>query len=288
MKLENALIVYNKPLYQILILEEKNAYYRKLLKTKHPSTHNWVRIYDQHRETLEGVYRTLMLLGIRTKEIYRKELKKIGPSDLVVTVGGDGTVLDASHLMEKQLLMGVNAAPIDSRGALCHTRLETFLTAMVDLMTGVTQPIKVPRLKIQVGKKVLPTPALNEVLFANRSPGGTSRYLFQLGSRKEEHKGSGVWISTGAGSTAAMRSAGGKALKPNFPGMQYWVREPIMTSGPKPKLLKGVLPKGKRLTLMPTTRQSAVFVDGNHIEVPVEYGEKVIVSSNFKPLKMVW
>ena len=287
MQIKKALIVYNKPLYQLLILEQKDAHYRRLFKQRHPATKNWTVAYDQHKETLEGVYRTLVLLGIPTTQVYRKDISKIARDQLVVTVGGDGTVLETSHFIDQQILLGVNGAPVESTGALCHTRLETFLTTMVDLMTGKLKPTRVPRLKVTIGKKVLPQPALNEVLFANRSPAGTSRYLIQIGKQIEEHKSSGVWVATGAGSTAAMRSAGGKVQKANVGGMQYWVREPLILPGNKLKILKGSLAPGKKISFTPTTRQSAVFIDGNHVEVPVDYGDKVTVSPNYKALKMI-
>lgn len=287
MKIQKALIVYNKPLYELLVLEEKNPYYLGLLKRSHPSTKNWVTVYEQHRETLQGVQSTLRLLGIRTETVFRKDLKKIGPCDLVVTVGGDGTVLETSHLIFDQVLLGVNGAPSESTGALCHTRLSTFLGTMIDLMTGEKRPSRIPRLKVRVGRDTLRPPALNEVLFANRSPAGTSRYIIQIGKKREEHKSSGVWMATGAGSTAAIRSAGGRVMAPTWGGLQYLVREPLLRPGLKMDLKKGVLKRNESITLIPTTRQSAVFIDGNHIEVPVEYGEKVVVRTGGRPLKMV-
>jgi NAD+ kinase len=286
-KIQNALIVFNKTLYQLLILEGRDPHYRKLIQSRHLATKNWQRVYEQQRESLAGVDRTLQLLGIATDRIYRKHLKKIGRYDLVITVGGDGTVLEASHFIDDQILLGVNGVPMESAGALCHTRLETFLGTMIDLMTGKKKPVRVPRLQVRVGKRIIKPLALNEVLFANRSPAGTSRYLLQIGKNKEEQKSSGIWISTGAGSTAASKSAGGKVLPPMQQGMQFVVREPLMQFGNKFKLIKGIIGKSESITLTPATRQSAIFIDGNHIEIPVEYGDRVTISARGRPLRMV-
>ncbi len=287
MKINKVLVVFNKPLYEQMVLEQKDPYYLKLIQKRHPSTRKWVSVYEQHRETLEGVVQTLNLLGMSTTTKYRKDLQKVGAYDLVLTVGGDGTVLETSHFLTTQPLLGVNSAPDESTGALCGARMSTFLSTMIDLMTGSKQVMKVPRLKVKVGNKKWPDLALNEILFANRSPAGTSRYLIQVGKHLEEQKSSGVWMSTGAGSTAAMSSAGGRPLTPTFKGMQYWVRELVQSGHHTPRLQRGILPKDKSLKLIPTTRQSAVFIDGNHIEVPVEYGETVTVSSNQSPLKLI-
>jgi NAD+ kinase len=286
-KIRNALIVYNKPLYQLLILEARDPHYRRLIQSRHVATKNWQKVYEQHRESLEGVERTLRLLGVAVDQVFRKDLKKIGRYDLVITVGGDGTVLEAGHFIRDQILLGVNGVPTESTGALCHTRLENFLGTMIDVMTGKKKPIPVTRLQVRIGKKTVAPLALNEVLFANRSPAGTSRYLLQIGKHKEEQKSSGIWIATGAGSTAALKSAGGRVLPPSYPGMQYIVREPLIQRNKKYRLYKGILNKSESITLIPTTRQSAVFIDGNHIEIPVEYGERVVVSAAGRPLKMV-
>jgi len=287
LKINKVLVIYNKPLYQQHILETKDPPYHRLLKNKHPTTRNWKKVHQQHHRTLEGVMRTLNLLGLSTDSVYRKEIKKIGPYDLVITVGGDGTLLEASHHLEKQVLLGVNGTPMDSMGALCRARLDNFLGTLIDLLDGDLKPQKVPRLRVKVGPKILPDPALNEVLFANQSPAGTSRYFIQVGKRSEEHKSSGVWIATGAGSTAALSSAGGKKMRVSHAGMQYLVREPFAMPGKKLRLTGGILPKGKKLVLTPTMRQAAIFIDGNHIEIPIPYGEKVEITSNWKPLKMV-
>ncbi len=287
LQLKKILLVYNKPLYQQHILEGRDPRYRDLLKKKHPTTQKWIGVYEQHQRTLDGVLTTLQLLGIPTDTLYRKKLKKTPGYDLVVTVGGDGTILETSHFLNREILLGINAAPSDSTGALCGARLDTFLGVMIDLLTGKKQAKLLPRLKVKVGQITVEQPVLNEALFANRSPAGTSRYLIQVGKRQEEHKSSGVWISTGAGSTAAISSAGGKPLPLDFSGMQFWVREPLETPGIHYQIRSGLLSKEEKILFFPTTRQSAVFIDGNHVEVPVAYGEKVEISPKGPPLKMV-
>jgi NAD+ kinase len=287
MKLKKALIVYNKPLHQLHILETKDPHYLRLLRGRHVTTKNWRAVHDEHQRTLEGVQRTLSLLGIETDILFRKKLKKVGNYDMVITVGGDGTFLETSHYLDKQAILGVNAAPVDSTGALCHTRMENFLSVMIDLLTGDLKPMPIPRLKIKIGKKTLPTLAVNDVLFANHSPAGTSRYLIRTEKQREEHKSSGVWVSTGTGSTAAIRSAGGIPLAPTRRCLQYVVREVIPSPEKKFKLLKGILPKGKKLRFISKMRQGAVFIDGNHIEIPVPYGETVEIGSDGTPLRAI-
>ncbi len=287
MKIHRALVVYNKPLYELHILEEKDPYFVKLLRKKHPTTRAWKKIYEQHHKTLEGIRRTLNLLGISTDTLFRRRLRKIKNYDLIVTVGGDGTFLDTSHLLKNQVLLGVNAAPVDSTGALCRAQAGNFLQTMVNMLSGDLKPKKIPRLKIRLGGRYLPEPVLNEVLFANQSPAGTSRYLIQHNKHQEEHKSSGIWIATSTGSTAAIRSAGGVSLPPERAGMQLTVREPFPVKGKKLKILKGVLPKKTKLVLYSKMRQGALFIDGNHIVYPVAYGQRIEVTADATPLRAI-
>ncbi|HKX13059.1 MAG TPA: hypothetical protein VJP40_07895 [bacterium] len=287
MRLETALIVYNKPLYQLHVLEQQDPHYIRLLKKRHLTTIKWKDVYAMHQETLDGVRRTLELLGVKTDVLFRGSLKKVGNYDLVVTVGGDGTFLDLSHYLDNQVLLGVNSAPIDSTGALCRARVENFLSILIDLISGKRKPKKIPRLKVKIEGKVLPHPVLNEVLFANQSSAGTARYMIIAGGRREEQKSSGVWIAAPTGSTAAIRSAGGKPMPLEKAALQYAVRELFPDTGRNFKIRQGILPKGKSLIIYTKMRQGALFIDGNKISVPLSFGDKVEVSPDGKPLRAV-
>ncbi len=287
MRIDKALVVYNKPLYQLHVLEQKDPHYIGLLKKKHPTTRLWRAVHAMHHETLEGVQRTLELLGIATDTVFRGQLKKIGNYDLVVTVGGDGTFLDISHILGNQVLLGVNSAPIDSTGALCRARVGDFLTVLVELIAGKRKPQWIPRLKVKVNGKAVAPPVLNEVLFANQSSAGTARYRVLVDKTAEEQKSSGIWIAAPTGSTAAIRSAGGKPMPLTKPAMQYVVRELFPEPGKRFRIRKGILPKGKKLTIYSRMRQGALFIDGNKISVPLNFGDKVEISADGKPLRAV-
>jgi NAD+ kinase len=287
MRLNTALVVYNKPLYQLHVLEQQDPHYIRLLKKKHPTTLKWKDVYAMHQEALAGVRQTLELLGVKTDVLFRGHLKKVGNYDLVVTVGGDGTFLDLSHYLDDQVLLGVNSAPIDSTGALCRARIGSFLSLLIDLISGKRKPKKIPRLKVKVEGNILPYPVLNEALFANKSSAGTARYMIVAGKHREEQKSSGIWIAAPTGSTAAIRSAGGKPMPLELPALQYAVRELFPEPNRRFKIRQGILPKGKSLVIYAKMRQGALFIDGNKISVPLSFGDKVEVSSDGKPLRAV-
>ena len=84
-------------------------------------------------------------------------------------------------------------------------------------------PTPVTRLAIDLEGRRL-QPALNDVLVAHVQPAATSRYRLTLGRRSEEHRSSGLWVATAAGSTAGIRSAGGRPMPLTSRRIQFRAR----------------------------------------------------------------
>ncbi len=167
------------------------------------------------------------------------ELLMSPQSGLVISVGGDGTLLHASHYIGGNVkLLGVNAFRKTSVGHLCLShegRIEQDLTSV---LTQKKEAALVRRLQIHFldGKRPNKLPlALNDVLVCNAHPAGTSRYEAEVheepreGDRpllQEEHTCSGAWISTPSGSTAAISSYGLRPLPLTSSQFLFAVREP--------------------------------------------------------------
>ncbi len=72
---------------------------------------------DSQRASNETVAAALEAVGIEARHLDRAEFQ--GPAedeDLVVTVGGDGTMLDASHRVRETPILGFNSDPDRSVG----------------------------------------------------------------------------------------------------------------------------------------------------------------------------
>src|SRR5215470_17894056 len=52
--------------------------------------------------------------------------RQLALADLVISVGGDGTLLGASHYVRGGMIIGVNSAPGDSVGHFCATNRKNF------------------------------------------------------------------------------------------------------------------------------------------------------------------
>jgi NAD+ kinase len=262
----------------------KNLRIRKALviykeESEHPRNHPF--------PTLEKIREVLEKNRISHRIIPRSRLKNVREYDLLITVGGDGTFLDASHYISpRQLLLGVNSNPALSHGAFCIATRKNFERVFLALLETRKPLSALNRLEVRINRRRVPILALNDVLFANRSPAGTSRYLLKVRGRKEEQKSSGVWISTAAGSTAAIHSAGGRISPKHSKEMQFVVREPFM-KGKRLRLIRGKIQPSQSIRFLSAMSRAAVFLDGAHIHYDVKYGDEVEIRSAREPVYAV-
>ncbi|MDO8494644.1 MAG: NAD(+)/NADH kinase [Deltaproteobacteria bacterium] len=239
-----------------------------------------------HHQTLREVCHFLADHAVRYRIIDRKNLAKTVRSDLIITVGGDGTVLAASHYTLESPIFPINSAPTTSTGFFCRTNEKTFRPVLKRVLDGKIKPKPIPRLVTFVnGKKMRPY-GLNEVLFASQLQGETSRYQIRVGSHEEEQKSSGIWVATGAGSTGAIYSAGSKKDSVNSERLQYWIREPFRYQKNQYKLRKGFLKTGETVSITSHMNQGMIFIDGARWHYKVKKNDRITVRGGQAPLKI--
>ncbi|HUO56553.1 MAG TPA: NAD(+)/NADH kinase, partial [bacterium] len=245
----------------------------------------------RHSETLKGVRETLANECIPFEMVRRDQIHHLKRVDrryqLVISVGGDGTLLDCSHYVGKAPLMGVNSDPKRSVARFSACNLATFPSLLKAYLKGSLKPSSVARLEFSINGKKSHWPVLNDLLVTALSPAATSRYVLRVGNKAEEQMSSGVWISTAAGSTAAALSAGGKMLWVLDRKFQFVVREAYHRKfGPR-RLLKGVLVPGEFLEVVSQMKDGRVFVDGPNLSVPFLMGDKLKVRLARQSLKII-
>src|SRR6185312_1433437 len=100
---------------------------RRLIRRRDPTVERWRSSHDEHVATLEEVERVLTRLGTRVWIVSHGPRVQFDASDaaLVVTVGGDGTLLAASHNVESTPVLGINSAPGSSVGFFCVAHRRT-------------------------------------------------------------------------------------------------------------------------------------------------------------------
>jgi NAD+ kinase len=285
---DRVIVVVKRTAYRLFVEEEQDARIARLLKKNDPTVRKMRRSHDEHEGTIEEVDRALRKLGAEAEWIRRAH----APFDeddaaLVVTVGGDGTLLAASHRIGTTPILGVNSAPSHSVGFFCGTKKGQAADALAKALDGKTKAIKLTRMSVLRNGAPVSNRVLNDALFCHRSPAATTRYILKLGKMVEEQKSSGFWIGPAAGSTAAQRSAGGKILPLGSSALQFVVREPYTPEGEKLKLVRGLVSPGRELFVRSKMRDARLFIDGPHEAVEIQMGDRLVFSRSAESLTVL-
>lgn len=242
---------------------------------------------SEQERTLETLREALARLGVEPVTVSvdaldAKARRALAGARLVISVGGDGTLLAASHWVTGALLLGVNSAPRSSVGYLTLTRRVRLARDLARIATGALQPQAVARVEVELEGKRLP-PALNDVLIAHEQPAATSRYRVHLGRRAEDHRSSGLWVSTAAGSTAGIRSAGGRPMKLTERRLQFRARELYRARGDA-ALESGFVEEGRELAVESAMEAGWLFTDGARMAVRFPFGARATFRVAAQPL----
>ncbi|HIG98759.1 TPA: hypothetical protein HA231_05040 [Candidatus Woesearchaeota archaeon] len=255
-----------KPIKKALVVYF-TKYYSSFLKAR-KALEKVMTVYSTHREN----------------EKYIK--KMVGKVDAVLVVGGDGTLLRASHFIEKTPVLHISSGT-DSHEAFYARASEKDIRRKAKLLAeGEYKTTPLMRLESTLNGKKIPYKALNEVFAGGKKPYHTARCLLIVGSRKEEQKSSGIIISTPTGSYAWARSAGGKLLQQHENKMQFIVREPYTGRIARPKMTRGI-------TSSPITLDSKIWhagivvVDSYQKEFPFNKGSKLVVKKAKQPFNLI-
>lgn len=286
------LCVYKKSAWQTNVLERKSPRFLELLEKKHDSVARLEAAHEAHVETLEEVRHALEALGARATFRFRGDEGLVEGFDLVVTVGGDGTLLWAARwLSEATPVVAINSAPKDSVGHFCAGKKGKVRALLEKALGGQLLVSRLPRAQVELEGEVLSRRVLNDVLFAHASPAATTRFLLRVvgpkKAREVELKSSGIWAGCTAGSTAAQRSAGGEVLPVKSKKLQWIVREPYFADGKQPPLLRGLVGPAERLVIVSKVRDGRVWVDGPHHVREVRMGSELVLTPTGEPLTIL-
>jgi NAD+ kinase len=289
-------VVLKRSSWRKWVEEERDARIASLLEAGDETVRRMRPGHVDHMETIEEVRRALAELRADASVYDRPhEFRVEGRCDLVVTVGGDGTLLAASHGIPAGVpLLGVNSAPNHSVGFFCAVKKGGAREALEAALAGALRSVELARMRVELNDRPLHTRVLNEALFCHASPAATSRYILRVVERadsgaervlaEEEQKSSGIWIGPAAGSTAAQRSAGGRVLPLSSQKIQYVVREPYQANGHALEMMLGLALEDQVLVIKSKMRQARVFLDGDHIVHEVTIGDVLRMRRSEEPL----
>jgi NAD+ kinase len=285
--LRRVLLIAKRSAYDLYVRQHGSQRVKDLLARKDPTVARMMRADEHHGRTLEEVQIALDALGVRFNLRMRDRVGEVTDVDLVITVGGDGTLLSVSHSVGSIPMLGVNSAPMDSVGYLCSARMGGVRAHLEAALAGRVRAITLARMAVRVDGVVQHARVLNDALFAHAHPANTSRYLLTVGDHTEEQRSSGIWVSTATGSTAAIHSAGGRVLPLRSRKLQYVVREPYAAPGERALCLGGVLRQGQVFEVANKMREAKVYLDGPRTALTVEIGQRVRFERSDEPLMLL-
>ncbi len=242
-----------------------------------------IRSDSENRRALADVCGHLARLGVPYDAVFRGSLARRRRYDLVVALGGDGTFFAAARCVDDTPVLGINSDPANSLALWSCADRFTFHRPLEQALAGRLRPVLLRRMAVSVNGRPLRFEAFNDVLFAHRNPAAMTRYRLAVDGRTEEQKSSGMWVATAAGSTAAIRSAGGVRMAVDSRRLQYLVREPYAWPLRRYRLARGF---ARRLSIVTFMVESALWIDGSRVRVDLTLGDRAELGPG-KPLRLL-
>jgi NAD kinase len=235
------------------------------------------------KETLERTREALDMAGIEHELFYRAGLtsENIADRDLVISVGGDGTFLEASHAVPTGIpMLGVNSDPERSTGFFSATDGAGVADFIAHLAHH--ERTAVNRLQVLVDGEPQGPPVLNDILFAHPNPAATTRYRMISPSAEcdsgRASRNSGLLVCTAAGSSGWMYQEQGQLMSLGDHRMQYLHRG-MRSACP-------TLTEAGSIELESLTRRGLIFIDGDRTTLPLTLGQILTVRSG-DPLQVI-
>jgi NAD+ kinase len=249
----------------------------------------------EQEETAAALLAALDRLGVTPLTLSADALdararRALADARLVISLGGDGTLLAASHWVTGAALLGVNSAPLSSVGYTTIARRSNIARILGRIARGTLLPRPVARLEVELAGERLP-PALNDVLLAHEQPAATSRYRLHVdagsggrGRQAESHRSSGLWVATAVGSTAGIRSAGGAPMPLGDRRLQFRARELYRAPGRTVRLEAGFVAPDRQLMVESAMEAGWIFLDGSRLAIRFPFGTRAIFRVAREPL----
>ena len=288
MSAPKVVLVAKETAYGRYIEDEEDAHARRLIRRGDISVARWKKAHQNHVATLKLVHRVLKTAGATVWQVRGAQVA-FDPTDavLVVAVGGDGTLLAASHHMNRVPVLGVNSSPEHSVGFFCAARSENVTQKLEAALLGKLAKIKLSRMEVALNGRTISRHVLNEALFCHAIPAATSRYILRCGRSREEQRSSGIWVSTAAGSTGAAHSAGGKLMPFSSKRIQAVVREPYLVMGKPYRMSRIEIPNTAKLTVQSKMQDARLFLDGPYTQTKVGLGDTITMQTSPEPLTVL-
>ncbi len=243
----------------------------------------------EHKKTIQTVRQVLKKFKISNKFVKKEQKnKRIRTGfNLVISIGGDGTFIESSHLItDDTLILGVNSDPFHSEGAHTSATRKNFEQKMRKILDGDFSVEKWSRLEIATSHKKNRVLALNEVYIGAAQLYNTSKYWLFANKTWEEQKSSGIIFSTGCGSTAWYSSAGGRPFSKTSKEGRFIVREPYCGHLICGRTINGIIKEKDCVQVKSNMRDGMIAIDSAAV-FPFPKNKIIKIKVSDKPLHVI-
>ncbi len=213
---------------------------------------------------------------------------KLPGTDLIVTAGGDGTILRASQVVAGHdiPITGVNLGKLGFMTELSTTEAEKKMPLLLDGEGWIDERAMLEgevRQENEKGKTVHHFHALNDIVVAR---GDIARIIYVNasidGDNIATYKADGTITATATGSTGYALAAGGPVMHPQ--ALDYLIIPIVPHISFHHPLL---VPQHSTVKLkLTTTHQATLSIDG-HISLPLSDGAVILIKSSTKKIKFL-
>lgn len=286
-KIKKVLLLYKKSIYTNYFLNTKSSLRHKQDSLPPENIQRLRLIHAQHHLALHRIEKCLKATGLKYQKTPRGGNMDYRNFDVIITLGGDGTFLEAARNIDQQLIIGVNSSPESSVGRFCAADVQIFPLVIERVIENRFKVKLLQRLRLTGIPNIRGVHVVNDILIAHRNPAAMSRYYLTIGRITEEQRSSGVWISTAPGSTGAILSAGGRILKETSKNFQYLCRELYIGNQKVYRFKKGILQPPQKIRITSLMREGMIFTDGSRASWPFAFGQTITIEHSTKPLRVV-
>ncbi|MEO0254950.1 MAG: NAD(+)/NADH kinase [candidate division WOR-3 bacterium] len=198
--------------------------------------------------------------------------------DIVITLGGDGTLLKAVHYFPDSIFLGVHMGKV---GFLCDVNKDKIESYLEKIIKNEFSILERETIFIEWDNKKCF--ALNDLLIRNEPSGRIMEFDLLIENVKFFYSADGVLICTPTGSTAYNLALNGPILYYDLKGFCINVIAPFNVNA-RPI----VVPSGKKVYIIPKgkTNIPKLWVDGQ-MEFELPLNKKILISSGEIKIKFI-
>jgi len=235
-------------------------------------------------ETAHFVERFLVSKGV---EVVTDELEAGRAADLVVVLGGDGTLIHAASLLEGRPvpILGVN---MGSLGFMTEVPQTELYAALDQVLAGKAQVSERMKLRVHLHKggaseRALDSEVLNDVVIAKSALSRMAELHTRCsGEHVTTYRADGVIVATPTGSTAYSLAANGPIMYPTMRGV---IIAPICPHTLTQRPL--VVPDDESIDIVLTNDTEVYLTLDGQKGQPLEKGDRVQVKQSYNRVLLV-